>query len=247
MPLSTPTVLTSGMEDVLSTTWATGASAVVPTQVGSLLLAFGSYAAIGAPGDVTCADTGQVLTWRRINQARPAALYANAVAFWAVARTTTAMTVTFTSVSGDKHAWAIVELTGQHVRFPIASIGGPVVNAAPDAGLLDVTLSTPPLSSSIVFGSACIDTTSAGAYTASVGSGWTSLITQTTSTIYGGNIQYRTGTTSTSVPWSDVNSSAVTGVNGTSVAFEVRDRVDPSFPLLARSGRPAPFKPGNAR
>lgn len=247
MALSTPTVLTSGMEDVIATTWATGASAVVPTQVGSLLLAFGSYAAVGAPGNVTCADTGQVLTWRRIHAAGPAALYANAVAFWAVARTTAAMTVTFTSVSGDKHAWAIVEITGQHQRFPVASIGGPSSAVTPNGGNLDVTLSTPPLSSSVVFGSACIDTTGAGAYTATVGSGWTSLITQSTSSIYGGNIQYRTGTTSTSVPWVDVEATGVASANGTSIAFEVRDRADASFPFLNRSGRPAPFKPGNAR
>ncbi len=185
---------------------------------GSLLVAIGTL--LGAPNSgwggsqdtddwlsQTITDSAG-LTWTRRtgvsadDNGDPNSWIAESVIWTAPVTTGVAMTVTFGETSTPGYAGErvgyVFQVTGHNAGSPIGAVGtSQGWNQASPA----ITLNAAPAAGSIVIGALATDNDSASASAISTGSGFTQLDERQGQTWLASHVQSRTGSTSTSVPW----------------------------------------------
>ena len=131
---------------------------------------------------------------------------------------TTSFTIDVDAGAFDVHNYMVdvISYTGQHASPIGASLQ--LDNQASD-GLLSVSLSGSPASTSEVV--AALVGTASGTTSAAPGSGWTELDDDTESSWLGAESQIRTGSTSATVEWSDVDDGAGSFQGTAVVALEI--------------------------
>lgn len=157
--------------------------------------------------------SGGSLTWtQRAAYASTASGYTHIVEIWTAPVTTGAsMSLTWSNSAGngsdDVVSMQVVDVTGYDTGSPVGAVAA---EQAPDDGAFSATLSATPAASSIVIGALLLESGGGGDLTMVGGSGWTDIYQP------GGggggeagyacvHTQYRTGLTTTAVPWADVN------------------------------------------
>lgn len=236
---STPVLLTSGTAG--SSTTVTSAS-VTPAAGSTVIAFFGQLDGTGNPA-FTCTST-PAQTWTKVVQSVTAtATRQNAVAW--IARNVSG--ASFTVTLGSNHTinestYFIVQLAG--ASGVTGATGFVNIATAPDLTNLDVALSVIPKVSSYIFAYATCDGDTAGAYSATPGSGYVTLGTiSSTANATGATLEYTTNSASQTAGWTDVNSGTMAVFAGASVALEVMAGAN----FVASNLRPRPFAPGLAR
>lgn len=156
--------------------------------------------------DLTIGDSLGTLSWtsRVATTEGPAA--SQAIRIWtAPIGTGQSMTVTIDAGAFDVYQYRVVPLdyTGYDTT---TSTGGKITGSDADgAGAASITLDAAPASSDETIGVAVIETNTGGV---TEGAGWTELVDQVTTGWWGMQLQVRTGSTSTSVDWADLDATA---------------------------------------
>lgn len=155
---------------------------------------------------------------------------------WYVAPVTTGAPTTITITNGSgrlMHRWRLqpICLTGYDTVTPT---GATAETIAGTDGAQSVTLSGAPAASSYIL-AARYALMNSGQATASEGAGWTEVCDASTSDYDALQVQYITGSTSTSVPWVDVNTGAGTIDQEILIAIEVKSAAAAADTLMPQA------------
>lgn len=186
-----------------------------------VLLGFTDNGDVDGAEQVSISDT-QTLTWTKQDYADVGGGYNGRSVIWTAPVSTgasTTVTVSFDEGIGA-YTGTIIEVTGQHA----SPIGATEATAGETAdGAKTITLSASPASDSYVFAQAYIDGDSDGTYACTHGSGWTEENEGGgTALMQGGQVQYRTGSTSDSVAWADLQTGTMTVYSSGLCAIEIK-------------------------
>jgi hypothetical protein len=167
----------------------------------SLLIAFGL---IGDNG--TASISGGSLAWTQQKLAASTGGFtAQAVCWTAPVTTGVSMTVGVSSTGGGKQNCAVYQATGHDTTTPIGVTGSSVVNAGGSTNALSYSLSGAPASSSYVLSGFSTQTNNDVATGCSAGAGFTLDTPSNFETAsWTAGVEHVTGTTSTTVSWTDV-------------------------------------------
>lgn len=191
----------------------------------SLIVAFvygqawpGSVPSAASP--FTC--SGGSLTWtRRLIVTTASNGWPSQMEIWTAPVTTgSSMTITVDHASATMGGWLIhaVAYTGYDTSTPTGATASSA-SLATD-GAATITLSGSPASDSEVLAGRLLQMDTAGGCSATQGSGWTELYDASVNDWASAETQVRGGSTSTSVPWADVNG------NGAAIATSIAGAIE---------------------
>lgn len=213
--MATATLLTSAQLGFNQASATTLATASITPDANCLLVAFAHALKDGNPGTTdmhstaTMVSSGSGPTWSKLTAAAPGGSFFMHGAIWTATIGGTdpgSFTVT-ADWSGTAKGWALVNIykvTDYNTGTPT---GGKVTNStATGDGAVTVTLDAAPASGDITLASNSADCTAGGGAEFNTTAGtWTEDAQGTGTPQLAWNVGQRTGSTSTSVPWSDVN------------------------------------------
>ena len=186
--------------------------------------------------DLTVSDSAG-LTWTRRAYVGNAASWSCGIAIW-TAPVTTGVSMTLTFDCGSRNVYLYlphaVSYTVYNGSTPIGAtaVGGSV--GTDGAG--SITLSGSPVSTSDVIAALFRDFSAAAASTVTHGTGWTELADyQDSSNSEGLQVQARSGSTSATVGWDDINAGGGTVAKSVGVAIEILAAGSSFNPAWARN------------
>ena len=212
----------SSIENVGTASYTT--AAFTPSNNSLLVVVLGiAYAGTSAtPTNATVVDSAG-LTWTRQLEVSASAANEAALQVW-TAPVTTGVSMTITVDEGADSVYAyfvdVVDYTGYDTSSPI---GASVTNTALSEPTGPMTLSAAPASTSEVIAARVHNAAAIGFTAATPGSGWTELYDQFPYTGGAGmESQVRGGSTSTSIAWTNVNTTPVTAEQLIGLAIEIK-------------------------
>jgi len=113
----------------------------------------------------------------------------------------------------------VVAYTGSNTSTPTGATA--TDSATVTNGAESLTLSAAPASDSEVIAARLLEASGAGTVLAAEGSGWTEVYDSSADDEYGLESQIRTGSTSTDVPWVDIQNGTATIARGVALALEI--------------------------
>lgn len=204
-----------------SSTNTSNVTAVITPTAGSTLLVFhGCIVNAGGAPTFTVSDSSSATWTKAVENLNPSGTHQSAVGWYANNMSGLPIRITLgTTATGDQVAWQVVELPANITR--LGATGSTIKLTAPDLTDLNATLSATPLTTSYVFSCSFVDGSTSGTYATTVGSGYTTLTTLTsTAFATGSNVEYRTGSTSTSAGWVDVQTGTMVLFSGVGLHVE---------------------------
>lgn len=204
------------------------------------------------PDDVNMVITDSLgtLTWtKRISaDATGGTIFSPIIGIWTAPIVTGAsmtVTITYSGGGGNQNGGciAIVDYTGYDTASPTGATA--VDPNLPEDGAASITLSAPPLATSEVIAQLGHGVGATGNLTATPGAGWTELYDQFNTDNAGHQVQVRSGSTSTTVAWVDVESSGTAGGAYDTLAVAVEIREAPSVFAYDTGIRTNLYSPNN--
>lgn len=175
-----------------------------------------------AASPFTC--TGGSLTWtRRLIATTASNGWPSQLELWTAPVTTGAsMTITVDHASATMGGWLIhaIAITGYDTGSPIGASA--TNNSFTTDGAASLTLSGAPASDSVVIAARLFQMDTAGGSSANPGSGFTEIYDTSVNDWASMESQRRDGSTSTSVPWADVDATGTTIATSVALAIEIK-------------------------
>jgi len=226
MALSVPVLKASSGGEIANTSSSITTASFTPANNSILVVVVDSATTSANPfsAGMPLTISGGGLTWTQIVGIRsdPTNWNAGATAYYAQVTTGASMTITIGGLPVDSNGatqYSVFNQTGHNTGAPIgATASATLIGAA--SSPQNITLSGAPASTSYVFGSrSCISAVGGG--TATPGSGFTELYNDPGNGVCAADLEYQTGTTSTTVGWATfINGD--TAEESSMIGFEIK-------------------------